>query len=316
MGFETPPEPSILLADEIQSIRLVLGNEIPAVEILQALTAAGNNTDRAINFLLDSPRPSSKSEVVKEKNAFCVTQPELNALKEESVTNDELQFRSKLMMEKADIQHCSEPVTVDMGNRIKNGESVMDSFKDRSLVKMEKPEMRLEKDGGSMVKKEESMDFDHNEGPHERKETSEESCDNFSMLTTAHYSPYLNTRPIRAIPPKFPPKPIGPVSSRSRQVVSNPDPSEMGEFPEEPAWFLVGRSYVMGLATARGWGKLEANEIVYFNFPKISDGKLNRRRLFSSKAAAATSEIVRFSTKRSGEVQNGAFFIILSLMKC
>ncbi|XP_020594418.1 uncharacterized protein LOC110034505, partial [Phalaenopsis equestris] len=183
-----------------------------------------------------------------------------------------------------------------MGNSIKKEEPFMGSDKETILVadckiKKEEPDVGL-KNG-------EAMDFDQDEGPKERKETSEESCDNFSMITTAHYSPHLNARPIRAIPPK---SLTMPVSNKKFQVVLSPDPSEMAEFLEEPDWFLVGKSYVMGLATARGRGKLDSSEIVYFNFPKIADGKLYGRRGVSSKAAAANSEIVRFSTKRSGEL--------------
>ncbi|KAH0459230.1 hypothetical protein IEQ34_012044 [Dendrobium chrysotoxum] len=70
--------------------------------------------------------------------------------------------------------------------------------------------------------------------------------------TQAQYSPDLNARPNRAFPPNFIPKPI---SSRSAQVLSNLDPAEMAEFPEEPSRILVARSYVTGLAITRGWGK-------------------------------------------------------------
>ncbi|PIA36474.1 hypothetical protein AQUCO_03400396v1 [Aquilegia coerulea] len=58
-----------------------------------------------------------------------------------------------------------------------------------------------------------------------------------------------------------------------------------GEFPDEPDWLLVGRSCVAGLSTCRG-KSLDFNEIVYFTFP----------------STAATNKIVRFWTKRSGEI--------------
>ncbi|KAF5179961.1 DNA repair helicase rad5,16 protein [Thalictrum thalictroides] len=57
-----------------------------------------------------------------------------------------------------------------------------------------------------------------------------------------------------------------------------------GEFPDEPDWLLVGRSCVEGLSTCRG-KRLDFNEIVYFTFP-----------------STAATKIVRFSTKRSGEI--------------
>ena len=60
---------------------------------------------------------------------------------------------------------------------------------------------------------------------------------------------------------------------------------ETGDFPEEPDWFLVGRTLVTALSTTKG-RKLVDNEIVDFTFPS-RNSKYN---------------IVRFSTKRSGEV--------------
>lgn len=63
-------------------------------------------------------------------------------------------------------------------------------------------------------------------------------------------------------------------------------PVEDGDFPEEPGWFLVGRTIVTALSTSKGT-KLVDNEIVYFSFPSTV-GKFN--------------SIVRFSTKRFGEV--------------
>lgn len=60
---------------------------------------------------------------------------------------------------------------------------------------------------------------------------------------------------------------------------------ETGDFPEEPDWFLVGRTLVTALSTTKG-RKLVDNEIVNFTFPS-RNSKYN---------------IVRFSTKRSGEI--------------
>ncbi|CAN0887295.1 DNA repair protein RAD5B [Linum grandiflorum] len=78
-----------------------------------------------------------------------------------------------------------------------------------------------------------------------------------------------------------PPKPLGPRMVDGRPV-------EDGDFPEEDDWYLVGRTMVTGVSTSKG-RKLVDNEIVYFKFSKLS-----------SKSNAQW--IVRFSTKRSGEV--------------
>ncbi|CAN1797385.1 DNA repair protein RAD5B [Linum perenne] len=63
---------------------------------------------------------------------------------------------------------------------------------------------------------------------------------------------------------------------------------EDGDFPEEDEWYLVGRTMVTAVSTSKG-RKLVDNEIVYFKYTKSS-----------SKSNAQW--IVRFSTKRSGEV--------------
>ncbi|CAK9183889.1 unnamed protein product [Ilex paraguariensis] len=65
---------------------------------------------------------------------------------------------------------------------------------------------------------------------------------------------------------------------------------EDGDFPEEPDWLLVGRTPMTGLLTTKG-RKLENNEIVHFAFRSSNSGFKNNIQW-----------IVRFSTKRSGEI--------------
>ncbi|KAK6138892.1 hypothetical protein DH2020_027366 [Rehmannia glutinosa] len=76
---------------------------------------------------------------------------------------------------------------------------------------------------------------------------------------------------------------------------------EDGDFPEEPDWLLVGRTVITGLSTTKG-RKLENNEIVHFAFPNANVKSRNSSHFMSAKAANAASSIVRFSTKRFGEI--------------
>ncbi|CAM8944151.1 unnamed protein product [Rhodiola kirilowii] len=76
---------------------------------------------------------------------------------------------------------------------------------------------------------------------------------------------------------------------------------DTGDFPEDPDWLLVGRTVITGLSTTKG-RKLVDNEIVEFNFPSIDTVNKLGSRWVSSKTAAAVSGIVRFSTKRYGEI--------------
>ncbi|KAI3693065.1 hypothetical protein L6452_32893 [Arctium lappa] len=75
---------------------------------------------------------------------------------------------------------------------------------------------------------------------------------------------------------------------------------ENGDFEEEADWLLVGRTAITGLSTTKG-RKLEDNEIVHFAFPN-GDSRIRSSSWVSARAANAASGIVRFSTKRSGEV--------------
>ncbi|KAI8561032.1 hypothetical protein RHMOL_Rhmol04G0304300 [Rhododendron molle] len=74
---------------------------------------------------------------------------------------------------------------------------------------------------------------------------------------------------------------------------------EDGDFPEDPDWLLVGRNMVTGLSTTRG-RRLENNEIVHLAFPSWDARNRSGSKWLSARSAA--SEIVRFSTKRSGEI--------------
>ncbi|KAL1191304.1 DNA repair protein RAD5B [Cardamine amara subsp. amara] len=62
---------------------------------------------------------------------------------------------------------------------------------------------------------------------------------------------------------------------------------EDGDFPVEKDWYLVGRSLVTATSTSKG-RKLEDNEIVNFTFSSVVNWKV--------------PNIVRFSTKRCGEI--------------
>lgn len=92
-----------------------------------------------------------------------------------------------------------------------------------------------------------------------------------------------------------------PKKDRTEGMVLSTLVIEDGDFPEEPDWLLVGRTVITGLSTTKG-RKLENNEIVHFAFP-CADARSRTSFYFASaKAVNAASSIVRFSTKRFGEV--------------
>ncbi|KAI3763646.1 hypothetical protein L2E82_13640 [Cichorium intybus] len=80
----------------------------------------------------------------------------------------------------------------------------------------------------------------------------------------------------------------------------NPIVIENGDFEVEAGWLLVGRTAITGLSATKG-RKLEDNENVHFAFLNF-DSRVRSNSWISSRAAIAASGIVRFSTKRSGEI--------------
>lgn len=123
-----------------------------------------------------------------------------------------------------------------------------------------------------------------------------ESCDDgFPGAARAHFTPYLNPRPISALRPD--------IAYRRLQSFSAPETAELEELPVDPVWFLVAKTCVAGLSTCRGKKQLDADEIDHFSFPSFEKINTIGRRWLGSKTEAAVSQIVRFSTKRGGEVR-------------
>jgi len=121
--------------------------------------------------------------------------------------------------------------------------------------------------------------------------------DDFIDLTTSHPVPYLNPKPIRAMPP-----PGAMPSSEWRMVVA-PPPAELDEYPpDRREWCFFKKSYATGLSTCRGRKLLDAGEVVHFAFPSYDRFPAGLR--MTVRQAIALSEIVRFSTNRSGEVRS------------
>ncbi|CAL9133832.1 unnamed protein product [Musa acuminata var. zebrina] len=122
-----------------------------------------------------------------------------------------------------------------------------------------------------------------------------ESCDDgFPGAARAHFTPYLNPRPISALRPD--------IAYRRFESVSAPETADLEELPVDPVWFLVAKTCVAGLSTCRGKKQLDADEIVHFSFPSFEKINTIGRRRLGSKTEAAMSQIVRFSTKRGGEI--------------
>ncbi|KAJ3679932.1 hypothetical protein LUZ60_016210 [Juncus effusus] len=259
-----PPEPKILLAEEISTVRSVLGSEIAENDIIRALNACGNNPNRAINSLLDSSNQDSSCPQGVRSN---------------------------------------DPVSPVLKPHAKKEESDLNPAKETTTKKEESNfSVKNEKIDLISNKKEEIINIDETyeewlERKRRNKETKPTQTSNSPIpnLATTNPLPYLNPKPIRALPPRD-----MLVSDRRLQIVPGPNEAELGEFPEEPDWFLVGKTYLNGLSTCNGKKLLDPDEIVHFSFPQPGKDFCGVR--VRPKTAAAMSAIVRFSTKRSGEI--------------
>ncbi|MQM01881.1 hypothetical protein Taro_034641 [Colocasia esculenta] len=290
------------MSEEVQTIRSVLGPQVSESDIARALSLTGNNPDRAINMILDAPGfldppmpvKQEQAAVAGDGSAPMVAIP-LSAVKEAAEENPVAGLRRKVKQEDPEggavaatekaVQRgvaCGEtkPAATPMVKKksspdvVKHSrKSSFNSSRSPSVVKKEEPEMGSKKNA-ILVSDEEEYGIN---------------------LTATHFSPYLNPRPISCVKPEK-------VTDRRLQVMPGAVEVEDGDFPVEPDWFLVGRTNVVGLSTCRGRNKVALDEIVHFTFPSSNWEKFGRRRWVSTRAVVASSEIVRFSTKRCGEI--------------
>ena len=136
-----------------------------------------------------------------------------------------------------------------------------------------------------------------------------------NILTVPNHNPQkpfnVKKETTRYLPNGNPQKNFNVKKGTIRDRPDTPVLVEDGDFPEEPDWHLVGRTPIIGLSTTKG-RKLVDNEIVHFSFPS-ADLRNKCHSKWGAKAASVSSSIVRFSTKRSGEVSSYSIFCATSL---
>ncbi|XP_043694361.1 DNA repair protein RAD5B [Telopea speciosissima] len=168
---------------------------------------------------------------------------------------------------------------IDVGSKT-NPVNVLET--NTRIRKIEEPSMYFEKDSMNGLKakievKEEELDKGSEKNPInvlEKVQVKEKpaSSDQGLAIKRQTANTLLRYQPNQRVPSR--------VEQESTLLSTD---VEDGEFPEEPDWFLVGRTSVTGVSTCKR-KRLEFNEIVHFALPK------------------RFSDIVRFSTKRSGEI--------------
>ncbi|KAL5701977.1 DNA repair protein rad5b [Ranunculus cassubicifolius] len=240
----------------------------------------GMNVESDLGFekaaAMEKPASSSKCEQsgrqldgLKENSELGLENKDL--MKKEPVTLDDCEPpKSKMEMineSKSGSNVGDQKITITLAEPLNSYQSPAVKRKNDSISSSEA--MKVESDLGLKKKgfvKEEPVDLEEYQPKRVKKEPEVVVCDDLTGLKSNYFSSYNRT------------------CKQETKAERAPGPSDVedGEFPDDPAWVLVGRSTVTGLSTCRG-KKLDFNEIVHFAFP-------------------ATSKIVRFSTKRAGEI--------------
>ncbi|XP_047317649.1 DNA repair protein RAD5B [Impatiens glandulifera] len=251
------------LEEAIAKVRSVLGTELSEFSITKALSHCSNNPDSAIDYIINkSGFMPPPSSIV--KRTLTSTGARISGpIKQE---NDQTAFKPMIRVkEEPDVDH--DQVKYSASQCI-SSDKFLNATDMKVIVNEEYPRTQIIKQEPLQV-----LPLNKNK-PTYMKRSLEEVGDNLRSSGSSN-------------------KKARPANNQSSTFVI-----EDGDFPEEPNWLLVGMTSVIALSTTKG-RKLENNEIVEFTFP---DGeKLNSLR-GSSKAIAAASMTVRFSTKRSGEI--------------
>uniref|UniRef100_A0A0E0KMT8 Uncharacterized protein n=1 Tax=Oryza punctata TaxID=4537 RepID=A0A0E0KMT8_ORYPU len=296
------PSQAVLYADEIAAVRAVLGAGLPESRVVAALSRCGGNAERAINALLDDTA-AVEDEPKKGKGAKTAA-PLVKAERDAGGAAPKPPPPRPVKVEVLDDEL--------VGSQESNGCSAkVKKERDDDLPVKKEREDRCDgvaaKRGAAAVANAAGISLVPRPKKRSRVDDEVETID----LTATHPVPYMNPRPIRAVPPAEAMEmlesrrvrataPSSPPSSNDWRMVVAPPDAEFGEFPEERDWFLVGRSYVTGLSTNRGRRRLDAGELVHFSFPSFE--RTYGGIKVSNKKVAALAEIVRFSTNRAGEI--------------
>ncbi|XP_042493226.1 DNA repair protein RAD5B [Macadamia integrifolia] len=261
---------TIILDDEqkVKMIRTVLGAEVPESEILQAFLVCGNRPDAVISHMLDTPGfPNPPVDVKRTSTGARIS----------------TQIKEKMPADSAG----ADPIKVlDPKAEVKMEELAMGFEKNPDNELETKIRVKEEPLDVGCASSSDPLDAQHVKGHKsvfeknlakllERKSrVKEEDLDKGCEKNPINLESKRQTANTRL--------PWVPSRVKQESPISSPD-VEDGEFPEEADWFLVGMTSVTGFSTCKR-KRLEFNEIVHFALPK------------------RFSDIVRFSTKRSGEI--------------
>lgn len=286
-------EVNAILEEKLKKIRSVVGLDFPDSFIHRTLSRNGGDPDEAIKYILENPgflaRPLSVVRTVTSTGARVSTQfMQKDSMESEEVAKPTVQVKEEpgLGLEDKGIDNWG--VSSDRSKVTGTSKMTLDEFlkpnamsdeeyskilkemaaakpSAKNNVKEEPVEAMAQSGAGTNARVKEEPDLEVKNRAFAKKARSE--TENFAMSVSSNTSGMQRN---------------GTFSNDGRCKI------EDGDFPIEPDWFLVGRTVVTAMSTTKG-NKLADNEIVNFAFP-------------SSSSRFNAQWIVRFSTKRSGEV--------------
>ncbi|KAM7485213.1 hypothetical protein LguiA_001222 [Lonicera macranthoides] len=300
----------------IKIIRSVFGSEISEPNILLALSQCNNNPDAAINHILDTPGLLSPPVTV--KRTVTSTGARISTQIKEENSEESADFKSMDLKPRVRAKEESDPGVEGKESTQQELPSIkskarlgFEEFLRATNTKVEADDEYLQfnsqiKTDNVKVKEESKDEFENalikiecDKETGEPKLGFEDKVKGNVKLEEAILVQPLNSRP----PSVYENERKTLTGSNQSQAKAKPSYAkkerveerslstvviEDGDFPEEPDWLLVGRNAISGLSTTKG-RKLENNEIVDINFP-------------SNDSRSKYTGIVRFSTKRNGEI--------------
>ncbi|XP_019181191.1 PREDICTED: putative SWI/SNF-related matrix-associated actin-dependent regulator of chromatin subfamily A member 3-like 3 isoform X2 [Ipomoea nil] len=264
---------------EINLIRSVVGSRVSEPDIQKALSCCNNSAAAAINHILDNPLPPDVKKTVTSTGAR-ISGPVKQEIGEESKGSD--------YPEKGD---KNEPIWMNHYYKWLSEEEAEKMKQEGGELKISK--VKTEPDVGDDSK---AIVISEPDIKHSVKAEPISSVVNMAVVKEEK-GEVLSVQPLSARPvsgeyvERFMSGRPGGKTEKKVDMTLSTVVIEDGDFPEEADWMLVGRNVVNGLSTTKG-RTIENNEIVHFAFPKAG----------SSRYSKVASSIVRFSTKRFGEI--------------
>lgn len=309
------------LEEKIKKVQSVVGSELPESFIERTLTSNGGDADEAIKYILENPgflaRPLSVVRTVTSTGARVSTKmmQEVDSMESEKEAKPTVRVKEEPDLGFEDKGIESSGVSSDRQNGtskvIATSKMTFDEFLKLTNTKVMSDEeySKMQKENLAAVKKEEAIETIADSGGNVNVRVKEEPDLEFKNRVSAKEAGSRTGYFPRVVSSKSRMSSVGSSGMLKTETLSNDVKCKVedGDFPIESDWFLVGRTVVTAISTTKG-NKLADNEIVNFVFP-------------SSSSRFNAQWIVRFSTKRNGEVYdysslNFEPFILINFITC